>query len=64
MHAIQTGTFLDSSSPFVLESVHDPPFEPNQSAATEIISTDLPSSSTQIIPQPLTTKRKIWKILK
>jgi len=48
---IQTGLTLDSSLPFVLKHVHDPPFEPNQSAASEIPSTDAPSPSTTIIPQ-------------
>jgi len=49
---IQTGTILDSSSPFVLEFVHDEPFvAPNQFAAIEIPSTDIPSSSTTITPQ-------------
>ena len=39
---IQTG--------LTLEHVHDPPFEPNQSAALEIPSTNVPSSSITIIP--------------
>jgi len=45
--AIHTGTTLDSSSPFILESVHVEPFFPsNQPAAIEISSTYTPSSST------------------
>ena len=53
--AIHTGTTLDSSSPFILESVHVEPFFPsNQPAAIEISSIDTPSSSTTIAPQPTT----------
>jgi len=44
---------LNSSSPFVLESIHDPPYvAPNQ---IETISIDIPSSSNQICPQIITT---------
>jgi len=49
---IQTGTTLDSSSPFVLESVHDEPFIPsNRYTAIEISNMDIPSSSTTNIQQ-------------
>jgi hypothetical protein len=49
---IQTGTILDSSSPFVLEFVRDAPFvPPNQSIVIENSSTYTPSSSTTIAPQ-------------
>ena len=44
--------YFRPSSPFVLEYVHEPPFEPNQFATIEILSTDAPSSSTSITPQP------------
>jgi hypothetical protein len=39
---------LDSSSPFVLEYVHDPPF------VQQNLNSDIPSSSNQVIPQPIT----------
>jgi len=55
-HAVQTNLSLNSTSPFVLESVHDQPFiAPNQSVVIEVSSTNIPSSSSQIIPQPQTT---------
>ena len=48
-HVVQNNLALDSSSPFILESVHDPIFEPNQ------VSSYASCSLTQIIPQSLTT---------
>jgi len=48
-HVVQNNLSLDSSSPFVVKSVHDPAFEPNQT------TTYAPCSSSQNIPQPLTT---------
>jgi len=55
-HVVQTNLSLNSSSLFVLEFVHDTPFiASNQSAAIEISSTYIPSSSHQIIPQMTTT---------
>jgi len=53
---IQTGVTLDPYAPFVLESIHDEPYvAPNPSAAIEISSTDILSSSNQIGPQIITT---------
>jgi len=55
-HDVQAKLSLYSSSPFVLESILDPPYvAPNQSAITEIIHSDIPSSFNQILPQPITT---------
>ena len=55
-HIFEAKTVLDSSLPFVLESIHDLPYDaPNHSTAIETLSTDEPCSSTQITPQPLTT---------
>jgi len=52
----QIGGTLDSSAPFVLESIHDEPYvAPNLSDAIETSSTDIPSSSNQIGPQALPT---------
>jgi len=48
-HDVQANLSLDSSSPFVLESVHD------QSSVQSNLNTDIPSSSHQIIPQIITT---------
>jgi len=47
---------LSSSSPFVLEYVHDQPLEPtNQIVVTEITSKDVPSSSNQLCSPIQTT---------
>jgi len=55
-HVAQANLSLDSSSPFVLESVHDLPYvAPNLYAITETLHSYTPSSSNQIIPQPITT---------
>jgi len=53
-HVVQDNLSLNSCSRFVLESVHDPPFEPNRYVTIESSSTNNPGSSTQIIPQPHT----------
>lgn len=52
---VQTNLSLDSSAPFVLESILESPFEPNQIVTTELLSTDQPRSLSQTIPQLLTT---------
>jgi len=54
-HIVQTKLSLDSSSLFVLESIHEPSFEPNHIVVTELVSTVEPYSSSQTIPQPITT---------
>jgi len=46
---------LSSSSPYVLESVHDQPFEPTSLLAVSEINSDLPSSSNQLGSPILTT---------
>jgi len=54
--AVQINQPLNSSSPFVLESIHYPPYAaPNQIVDTETISTYIPNSSNQICPQIITT---------
>jgi len=55
-HDDQAGTSLDSSLPYVLESVLDQPFvAPNHSVATENLSINESCSSSEIFPQPITT---------
>ena len=54
-HIVQTKLSLDSSSLFVLESIHEPSFEPNHIVVTELVSTVEPYSSSQTTPQPITT---------
>jgi len=52
---VQTHQVLNSSLPFVLESIHEPAFVPISATTTEILRTNEPSSSSQITPQPITT---------
>jgi len=48
-HVVQNNLVLDAFSPFVLESAHDLVFDPNH------VISDASCSSSQIIPQPLST---------